>query len=72
MCSIPPIFHNGKVISDFKKKINLFNSFFASQYTPVSNSIVLPDISVHANTRLNSFSIEEDTLAPIKLLDPNK
>ena len=28
---IPPIFHNGKVISDFKEKANLFNSFFASQ-----------------------------------------
>ena len=37
---IPPIFHNGKVISDFKEKANLFNSFFASQCTPVSNSSV--------------------------------
>ena len=32
--SIPPIFHSGKVISDFKEKANLFNSFFASQCTP--------------------------------------
>ena len=51
--SIPPIFHNGKVISDFKEKVNLFNSFFASQFTPVSNSSVLPDISFHTNAHLN-------------------
>ena len=71
--SIPPIFHNGKVISDFKEKANLFNSFFASQCTPVSNSSVLPDISFHTNARLNSFSItEKDILAIIKSLDPNK
>ena len=34
--SIPPIFHNGKVIQNIKKKASLFNSFFASQYTPAS------------------------------------
>ena len=71
--SIPPIFHKGKVISDFKEKANLFNSFFASQCTPVSNSSVLPDISFHTNARLNSFSItEKDILAIIKSLDPSK
>ena len=69
---IPPIFYNGKVISDFKEKADLFNSFFASQWTPVSNSSVLPDISFRTNARLNSFSItEKDILAIIKSLDPN-
>ena len=43
------------------------------QYTPVSNSSVLPDISFHTNGRLNSFSItKKDILAIIKSLDPNK
>ena len=70
---IPPIFHNGNVISDFKEKANLFNSFFASQCTPVSNFSVLPDISFHKNSRLNLFSItEKDILPVIKSLDPNK
>ena len=71
--SIPPIFHNSKIISDFKDKLNLFNSFFASQCTPASNSSVLRDISFHTNARLNSFSITEKyILAIIKSLDSNK
>ena len=71
--SIPPIFHNGKVISDFKEKANLYNSFFVTQCTPVSNSNVFPDISFHINTHLNSLSItQKDILAIIKSLDPNK
>ena len=71
--SILPIFHNGKVISDFKEKTNLFNSFFVSQCTLVSNSSVLSDINFHTNARPNSLSItEKDILAIIKSLDPNK
>ena len=73
MASIPPIFHNSKVISDFKQKTNPFNLFFASQCTPVSNYGVLPDISFHISTSLNSFSVtEKDILAIIKSLDPHK
>ena len=71
--SIPPICHDGKVISGFKEKANLFNSFFACQCTPVSNSSVLFGISFHTNARLNSFSItEKDIFAIIKSLDPSK
>ena len=71
--SIPPLFHNGKIILDFKEIINLFNSYFSSQCTPVSNSSVLPDISFHKNARLKSFSItEKEILAIMKSLDPNK
>ena len=51
--SIPPIFHKGKVISDFKEKANPLNSFFAFQYTLVSNSSVLLDVSFHMNAHLN-------------------
>ena len=73
--SIPPPFHNGKVLSDFKEKANLLNSFFASHYTPVSNSNVSnsSNISFYRNARLNSFSTtEKDILAIIKSLDSNK
>ena len=62
-----------KVISDFKKKTNLFNSYFASQCTSVSNSSVLPYIGFHTKARRNSFSITENNiLVVIKSLDPNK
>ena len=70
---IPSIFHTNKVMSDFKEKANLFNSFFASQCTLLSNSIVLHDISFHTNTRLNVFRFtEKNILAIIKALHPNK
>ena len=65
--------HSLPVLSEFKEKANLFNASFVSQCILVSNSSVLPDISFHTNTRLNSFSIaEKDSLAIIKSLDPNK
>ena len=70
---IPSIFHTNKVMSDFKEKANLFNSFFASQCTLLSNSIVLHDISFHTNTCLNVFRFtEKNILAIIKALHPNK
>ena len=63
---IPPIFQEGKVISDFKKTVNLFNSFVASECAHAFNSGVLPDISFQMNTFLNSFSITKN------ILDSNK
>ena len=34
---IPPIFVDGKVVSNFAKKAKLFNSYFPFQCTPVIN-----------------------------------
>ena len=39
---IPPLLVNNKTVSDFPEKANLFNDFFASQCTPISNNSVLP------------------------------
>ena len=39
---IPPLLVNNKIVSDFTEKANLFNDFFASQCTPISNSSILP------------------------------
>ena len=40
--AIPPLFVNGKFVSDFCEKANLFNKFFASICTPIKNSRLLP------------------------------
>ena len=73
MPSISSILHNGKVISDFKEKTDLFSLFLAYQCKLLSNSSVLPGISFHRNTRLNSLSItEKDILEIIKSLEQNK
>ena len=70
---MPRIFHNGKVLSDFKENTNIINSSFASQCTSISNSSVYPNIGFCKNARLKSFSInEKDILVVSKSLDPNK
>ena len=38
---IPPLFHQGKYVTDFKKKAKLFNSF-AKQCSIIQNSSKLP------------------------------
>ena len=39
---IPPLIHQGKYVTDFKKKAELFNSFFAKQCSIIQNSSKLP------------------------------
>ena len=71
---IPSLLVNNKIGSDFTKKGNLFNDFFATQCTPLTNSSVLPSkISFKIHLRLNSFSFEkEDILKIIRNLNVNK
>ena len=40
---------NGKIISNFDKRVELFSSHFASQCPPVNNSSVLPPLEYKAN-----------------------
>ena len=42
MPAIPPILADGKLVSGFKIKTELFNSYFAAQCTPVKNASTLP------------------------------
>ena len=68
--AISPLFVNGKFVSDFCEKANLFNNFFASICTPVKNSSVLPLLLYRTNARITSFDIkEEDISLIIKNLD---
>ena len=54
---IPPLLVNNKIVSDFPKKANLFNDFFAAPCTPLTNSSVLHlTISPKTHSRLNSIS----------------
>ena len=66
---IPPLLVNKKIASDFTKKANLFNDFFATQSTPLTNSSVLPStISFKTNSRLNSISFEGEDNQKLKCL----
>ena len=39
---IPPLFYKNRFVTDFKKKAELFNSFFAKQCTVINNASSLP------------------------------
>ena len=39
---IPPLYHKNEFVIDFKKKAELFNSFFADQCSLINNSSELP------------------------------
>ena len=71
---IPPLFENNEYITDFKKKKELFNSFFTNQYSLINNNSQLPrTFSYKTNERLYSIKInDDDILKIITKLDPNK
>ena len=61
---IPPIFHQNKYVTNFKKKAELFNCFFAKHCSVINNSSELPS---------NIFKKQSDDIATlIQNLDPNK
>ena len=71
--AIPPILADGKLVSDFKTKSELFNFHFAAQCTLVKNTSRLPKIKYRTDKRLNSFTINEnDIFLIIKNLNPDK
>ena len=65
---------NGKIITDFNEKANLFNKYFSSQCNPLPNDSKLPENQTYiTETKLSSFNIEdEDIYKIIKTLDINK
>ena len=48
---IPPLNVNSKIISNSDKKVQLFNSYFSSQCTPLNNSSVLPHLEYKTDRR---------------------
>ena len=71
--AIPPLLVNGKFVSNFCEKANLFNNLFAQIFTPIKNSSVLPLFSYKVRARTTSFYFtEEDISLIIKKLDPAK
>ena len=71
--TIPLLLVDGKLVSDFSKKANIFNNFFASICTPIDNASCLTLFSYRTGSRIKSFHFtENDILAIIKTLDPCK
>ena len=70
--TIPHLLADGKLVSDFCKKANIFNNIFASICTHIDNTSYLPSFSYRTGGRIKSCHVtENDILAIIKTLDPN-
>ena len=71
---IPPLYHEGGFITNFKVKAELFNSFFASQCSLIKNDSKLPSyLNYNTDNRLSTVNFSIDDIAKIiQNLDPNK
>ena len=71
---IPSIFHDNKFVTDFSKKVDLFNSFFAEQCSIVENNSVLPSSTIPVTDQYlaNIEFTKNDSKRIICKLDPNE
>ena len=71
---IPPLFSRNKYVTAFKKKAELFNSFFAKRRSLISNSSELPlNLRYTTEKRLNTLNFSNNDIEKIiQNLDPNK
>ena len=72
--TIPPLFHGNEYVTDFKKKAELFHSFFAKQCSLISNSSEIT-LNLHFTTekRLDTRNFSNNDIEKIiQKLDPNK
>ena len=71
---IPSLFHENKLVTDFRKKADIFNSFFAKQCLLINSDGSLPS-KILKETDNSLYSVkfsEENILQRINKLDSNK
>ena len=59
---MPPVLADGKLVSDFKIKTELFNSHFAAECTSVKNASTLLNFQYRIDKRKNPFTINENDI----------
>ena len=71
---IPSLFHENKLVTDFREKAEIFNSYFAKQCSMINSDSFLPcEIIKKTNNSLYSVRFStEDILQIINNLDSNK
>ena len=63
---IPLFFHGNESVTDFRKKAELFNSFFAKQCSLVSNSSELPlNLPYSTENRLDTLNVSKNDIEKI-------
>ena len=73
MPTIPPLFDNGEIVTDYLSKAEIFNNYFASQCTPFDENDEVPHLRLRTPLSLSfvTFS-QEKILDLIRALNPNK
>ena len=68
-----PLLVNGKYVSEFCTKANLFNYFFASICTPINNGSTMSSFAYKTKVKIHSLHINHNDISLIiKNLDSNK
>ena len=63
---IPSLFHQNRYITKCKDKAELFNNFFANQYSLINNSSVLPSLLIKRTENVISpIDFDSDDIAKI-------
>ena len=71
--AILPLLVNGVIITNFSKKADLFNKFFADQCTSLNSLNKLPPFYLKTDKMLRNLNINENDISTIiRNLDPNK
>ena len=60
--TIPPQVVNGKFVSNFCEKSNIFTNFYASIWTPIDYESCLPSFPYRTGIRINSFHVTENDI----------
>ena len=63
--NIPPILENGSYITCFRKKADLFNSYFAEQCKPFDMDSTLPNPIALTPNKIDHIEITEEKIAAI-------
>ena len=71
---IPPLYHSGNFITDFRQKAELFKSYFAEQRSMLQNSSKLrTNLAPQTDQSLTSINFSQDHILKIvQSLNPNK
>ena len=59
MPSRPPLFENVEIVSDYAKKAEIFNEYFASQCSPFTNEYELPQFRLKTFHTLSTVFISQ-------------
>ena len=64
---------NGKFVTNYQLKANIFNEYFALQARPIDNDSASPELVLKTNAKLEKVEIDKFTIAKIiAKLNPNK